>query len=99
MRHVRDQGMLALQPARDLDGGRVEHIGDPVEFGNAVPARIGPEVALGQPCGPCRHVAQRIGHPAREGLVLSRVERGDGGEVRPSEPYAAALAAAWQFGR
>jgi DNA helicase-2/ATP-dependent DNA helicase PcrA len=38
--------------------------------------------------------AERIGHPARDGLVLSRVERGDGGEVRPSEPYAKALAAA-----
>jgi DNA helicase II / ATP-dependent DNA helicase PcrA len=35
----------------------------------------------------------RIGQPARSGLVLARVERGEGGEVRPSEHYAAALAA------
>jgi DNA helicase-2/ATP-dependent DNA helicase PcrA len=34
---------------------------------------------------------ERIGRPARTGLVLSRVERGDAGEVRPSEAYAAAL--------
>ena len=38
--------------------------------------------------------AERIGRPAREGLVLARVERGDEGEARPSELYAAALAAA-----
>lgn len=38
--------------------------------------------------------AGRIGRPAREGLVLARVERGEGGEARPSEHYAAALAAA-----
>jgi DNA helicase II / ATP-dependent DNA helicase PcrA len=38
--------------------------------------------------------AERIGRPARVGLVLSRVERDDGGEVRPSPFYAAALAAA-----
>jgi DNA helicase-2/ATP-dependent DNA helicase PcrA len=37
--------------------------------------------------------AERIGRPARAGLVLSRVERGEGGEARPSEAYAAALAA------
>jgi len=36
---------------------------------------------------------ERIGRPAQKGLVLSRVERGEGGEARPSEPYAAALAA------
>jgi DNA helicase II / ATP-dependent DNA helicase PcrA len=35
----------------------------------------------------------RIGRPARDGLVLSRVERGDGGEAKPSEAYAEALAA------
>jgi superfamily I DNA/RNA helicase/RecB family exonuclease len=38
--------------------------------------------------------AERIGRPARSGLVLSRVERDDGGEVRPSPFYAGALAAA-----
>jgi len=38
--------------------------------------------------------AERIGRPAREGLVLARVERGDEGEARPSELYATALAAA-----
>jgi DNA helicase-2/ATP-dependent DNA helicase PcrA len=38
--------------------------------------------------------AERIGRPARGGLVLSRVERGEGGEARPSEFHAAALAAA-----
>jgi DNA helicase-2/ATP-dependent DNA helicase PcrA len=38
--------------------------------------------------------AERIGRPARSGLVLARVERGDDGESRPSEPYASALAAA-----
>jgi DNA helicase-2/ATP-dependent DNA helicase PcrA len=38
--------------------------------------------------------AERIGRPARGGLVLSRVERGEGGETRPSEFHAAALAAA-----
>jgi len=35
--------------------------------------------------------ADRIGHPARSGLVLARVERGDDGESRPSDLYAAAL--------
>ncbi len=38
--------------------------------------------------------AERIGRPARTGLVLARVERGDDGESRPSEFYAAALAGA-----
>jgi DNA helicase-2/ATP-dependent DNA helicase PcrA len=38
--------------------------------------------------------AERIGRPAREGLVLARVERGEGGAARPSEHYAAALAGA-----
>ena len=38
--------------------------------------------------------AERIGRPAREGLVLSRTARGEGGEAPPSELYAAALAAA-----
>jgi DNA helicase-2/ATP-dependent DNA helicase PcrA len=38
--------------------------------------------------------AERIGRPARAGLVLARVERGDGGETRPSDFYAAALAEA-----
>ncbi|MGC1851521.1 MAG: PD-(D/E)XK nuclease family protein, partial [Solirubrobacterales bacterium] len=38
--------------------------------------------------------ADRIGRPARSGLVLSWVERGEGGEARPSDPYAAAMAAA-----
>ncbi len=38
--------------------------------------------------------AERVGRPARSGLVLARVERGDDGESRPSEFYAAALAAA-----
>jgi DNA helicase-2/ATP-dependent DNA helicase PcrA len=35
----------------------------------------------------------RIGWPARAGLVLSRVERGDDGEARPSHFYEQALAA------
>ncbi len=35
--------------------------------------------------------AERIGRPARAGLVLARVERGEGGEVRPSDHYASAL--------
>jgi superfamily I DNA/RNA helicase/RecB family exonuclease len=34
----------------------------------------------------------RIGRPARKALVLTRVERAEGGEARTSEPYAAALA-------
>src|ERR1044072_5419000 len=38
--------------------------------------------------------AERIGRPARSGLVLARVERGDDGESRPSEFYATALHAA-----
>src|SRR6187551_2895651 len=38
--------------------------------------------------------AERIGRPAGTGLVLARVERGDDGEARPSDFYAAALAAA-----
>jgi DNA helicase II / ATP-dependent DNA helicase PcrA len=38
--------------------------------------------------------AARIGRPARSGLVLARVERGDDGESRPSEFYAAALSKA-----
>jgi DNA helicase II / ATP-dependent DNA helicase PcrA len=38
--------------------------------------------------------AERIGRPARAGLVLARVERGDDGESRPSEHYATALASA-----
>jgi DNA helicase-2/ATP-dependent DNA helicase PcrA len=37
--------------------------------------------------------AERIGRPARSGLVLARIERGEGGEARPSEFYATALAA------
>jgi DNA helicase II / ATP-dependent DNA helicase PcrA len=36
--------------------------------------------------------ADRIGRPARRGLVLARVERGEDGENRPSELYATALA-------
>jgi DNA helicase-2/ATP-dependent DNA helicase PcrA len=35
---------------------------------------------------------ERVGRPARSGLVLARVERSEEGEARPSEPYAAALA-------
>ena len=38
--------------------------------------------------------AARIGRPARSGLVLARVERGDDGESRPSAHYAEALTAA-----
>jgi superfamily I DNA/RNA helicase/RecB family exonuclease len=38
--------------------------------------------------------AERIGRPARAGLVLARVERGEQGDSRPSRPYAEALAAA-----
>ncbi len=38
--------------------------------------------------------AERIGRPARSGLVLARVERGDDGESRPSDFYAAALSKA-----
>jgi DNA helicase II / ATP-dependent DNA helicase PcrA len=37
---------------------------------------------------------ERIGWPARTGLVLSRVERGEEGEARPSRFYAEALAGA-----
>ncbi len=37
---------------------------------------------------------ERIGRPAREGLVLARVERGERGEERPSEHYAARREAA-----
>lgn len=37
---------------------------------------------------------ERIGRPARSGLVLSRVERGPGGEARPSRYYERALEAA-----
>ncbi|HET8566923.1 MAG TPA: ATP-dependent DNA helicase [Solirubrobacterales bacterium] len=37
---------------------------------------------------------ERIGRPARSGLVLSRVERGEGGTARPSRYYEEALAAA-----
>lgn len=36
----------------------------------------------------------RMGWPARNGLVLSRLARGEGGEERPSRHYAEALAAA-----
>jgi DNA helicase-2/ATP-dependent DNA helicase PcrA len=35
--------------------------------------------------------AERIGRPARSGLVFARVERGDDGESRPSEFYVAEL--------
>jgi len=35
--------------------------------------------------------ADRIGRPARAGLVLARVERGDEGEARPSDFYTGAL--------
>jgi DNA helicase-2/ATP-dependent DNA helicase PcrA len=38
--------------------------------------------------------AGRIGRPARSGLVLARVERGEQGGAGPSRPYAEALAAA-----
>jgi DNA helicase II / ATP-dependent DNA helicase PcrA len=38
--------------------------------------------------------AEQIGRPARDGLVLARVERGERGEVRPSDHYASALAQA-----
>jgi superfamily I DNA/RNA helicase/RecB family exonuclease len=37
---------------------------------------------------------ERIGWPARTGLVLSRVEQDEGGEARPSRFYAEALASA-----
>ncbi|HEX5928588.1 MAG TPA: ATP-dependent DNA helicase [Solirubrobacterales bacterium] len=37
---------------------------------------------------------ERIGWPARTGLVLSRLERGEEGDARPSRFYAEALAAA-----
>jgi DNA helicase II / ATP-dependent DNA helicase PcrA len=37
---------------------------------------------------------ERIGRPALKKLVLSRVERGDRGEARTSEPYATALSEA-----
>jgi DNA helicase-2/ATP-dependent DNA helicase PcrA len=37
---------------------------------------------------------ERIGRPARRGLVFARVERGDDGESRPSDFYAAALSKA-----
>ena len=36
--------------------------------------------------------ANQIGRPAQQGLVLSRVERAEGGEAQPSEAYATALA-------
>ncbi|HET9163207.1 MAG TPA: ATP-dependent DNA helicase [Solirubrobacterales bacterium] len=38
--------------------------------------------------------AERIGWPARSGLVLARIERSEAGEARPSELYATALEAA-----
>ncbi len=38
--------------------------------------------------------AERIGRPARSGLVLARVERGEEGDARPSQPYVRALATA-----
>ena len=38
--------------------------------------------------------AERMGQPARSGFVLSRVERDEQGEARPSSFYAAALTAA-----
>ncbi len=38
--------------------------------------------------------AERIGRPARTGLIFARVERGDDGESRPSELYAMALSQA-----
>lgn len=38
--------------------------------------------------------AERVGRPARHGLVLARVERGEGSDHPPSGHYAAALAAA-----
>jgi DNA helicase-2/ATP-dependent DNA helicase PcrA len=38
--------------------------------------------------------AERLGRPARTGLVLSRVKRDDGGEARPSPFYERTLAAA-----
>jgi DNA helicase-2/ATP-dependent DNA helicase PcrA len=38
--------------------------------------------------------ADRIGRPARSGLVLSRIERDDGGEVLPAPFYTGALASA-----
>jgi len=34
---------------------------------------------------------ERIGRPARSGLVLARIERGEGGETRPARFYAEAL--------
>jgi DNA helicase II / ATP-dependent DNA helicase PcrA len=40
------------------------------------------------------HDWSRIGWPARSELVLSRLQRGDGGEARPSRFYEEALAAA-----
>jgi len=40
------------------------------------------------------HEWARIGWPARTGLVLSRLSRGEDGEARPSRYYAEALAAA-----
>ena len=46
---VADQLALALDELGERGGGRVEHVGDAVELGDAVPARGGAEVARAEP--------------------------------------------------
>jgi DNA helicase II / ATP-dependent DNA helicase PcrA len=70
-------------PAPGAVQGHVRHAVKGMEFEHVFV--LGLERAVG---------AERIGRSARSGLVLARVERGDDGESRPSEFYAAALSKA-----
>ncbi len=67
-------------PAPGAVQGHVRHAVKGMEFEHVFV--LGLERAAG---------AERIGRPARSGLVLARVERGDDGESRPSEFYVGAL--------
>ena len=62
---VAHQLPLALDQLGERGGGGVEHVGDPVELGDAVPARGGAEVARAEPGRPVGHAGERLGEPPR----------------------------------
>ena len=58
---VADEVALALDQLGERARGRVEHVGDAVELGDAVPVRRRAEVARAEPGGAVGDVAQRLG--------------------------------------
>ena len=81
---VADQLALALDQLGERGGGGVEHVGDAVELGDAVPARGGAEVARAEPGRAVGDAAQRLGQPPG----------GDGGDDRARRHRQHARAAA-----